>query len=202
MPSSCVSIIAADIWVYTILSDTWQWVGGTSASNAAEVYGTFGVYDSSNQFGYAIGPLVVDGYTNMMIMGGYPSSTIWSISTCSAGYFKGPGMYSCTACPSGSISTGYGATSCSYCPVNTWTAGNAAATSCEPCPWGGYWIQVGAGSFWYCWGPTGNVARMMDDDQSSDQSNNINPNRYITCTSLHGGVHTHTLHLSFALHWK
>lgn len=91
----------ADVWLYNTTSAVWKWVAGSSTATDIE-RGTLRLYNDASSFGTRFGTsLAIDGENNLLLIGGTPSSTVWSIPMCLPGTYKLETSSTCAPCIAG-----------------------------------------------------------------------------------------------------
>jgi hypothetical protein len=61
-----------DLWMYNMILNQWKWMGGSQSNNQIGVFGTQGVYNTSNQPGSrGLHTLVFDNAKSVYLFGGY-----------------------------------------------------------------------------------------------------------------------------------
>jgi hypothetical protein len=165
-----------DLWVYSIDSSMWSWLGGPSTGNGLGFYGAKGTESANNLPGSRFHPLSAHesgSFDSFMLYGGYVSSSItvddlWSLriqreecpvgsvvfsypftcSICPKGLFSNQSNSSmCTSCPGGFYSLG-GSSNCSICFAGNFSQQNAS--SCSKCPQGKFSASFGESTCTNC----------------------------------------------------
>ena len=133
-----------DLWVYDLNNNTWTWLGGSNALNAAGVYGTVALGASTNQPGARSGSSGwVDAGGSMWLFGGQGTSgllnDLWRLdpSALTWVWMKGPstangaGAYGIQGVSAHGNTPGARSGACSFADVNgdLWLFGGASGAS-------------------------------------------------------------------------
>jgi N-acetylneuraminic acid mutarotase len=175
-----------DLWEYSPTTLMWTWVGGTSTSNAAGVYGTLGVAATGNVPGARAGATSwIDGAGNFWLFGGAFNNAATGVASPFNDLWKftpGTGLWTWVSGSNVQDGIGLYGTLGTAAPANTPGARNG----------GGSWIDA-AGNLWLFGGAgydgvgtLGNMNDLWEFSPSTGQWSWMNGSSTANATGVYG----------------